>query len=600
MTSKISFSKLVRNEMRQMTWLTAIWGLLFGLLIPFRVLMVMAVRYANSDAGRYLIAENFYAQVGLGQLANVVFILIAGATCALCAFSYLHSAVKLDLYHSLALGRERLFAARYVSSALTFGIAYLVCQLLAILIGVFYRVFSWHLLFEMAVASLQGILIFLCSYSAVLLAIMLTGKMLTTIFAVGVFGGYIPLVCLMVIGLRSIFMTTGLGESYYDVIEPGILKCSSPWAFSITQALEGKKQGITGMIPSLGSLCQLLALAAFLTAVSLILYRIRKTEAAGSALAFQKTEGVIKLMLCVPVAILAAMIANELFESVVWEIIFMILFGTLACMIMEFIYRWDIQQVLQKKGHMAATILIAAVVFFPIRMDVLGYNTYLPEKEDLAAMAVRDIHLNIRYPGVTGSDRYSGRYARQVLDYLETEEFDGLYRLAECGVDHVRNHAWTGNVTYISLKFRTKRGKETYRTYEVEEELFLEVMDELIQKQGLRELYFPILTWNGEDIQRNVIQAGLYQTGDMEEDQVSSYSPDDYSYIEVPLEDRERVVKAYCEDLQNISWEDIWLAKSYLRFMTDQVSWMTEQYPLTESFENTLAVLKEIRRKAEE
>ncbi len=47
MTSKISFSKLIRSEMRQLTWLTAIWGLVFGLLIPFRVLMVMSVASSN-------------------------------------------------------------------------------------------------------------------------------------------------------------------------------------------------------------------------------------------------------------------------------------------------------------------------------------------------------------------------------------------------------------------------------------------------------------------------------------------------------------------------------------------------------------------------
>lgn len=44
MISKISFSKLVRDEMRKLNWLLAVQILVFGLLIPFRVLMELAMR----------------------------------------------------------------------------------------------------------------------------------------------------------------------------------------------------------------------------------------------------------------------------------------------------------------------------------------------------------------------------------------------------------------------------------------------------------------------------------------------------------------------------------------------------------------------------
>ena len=42
MTSKISFSKMVREELHQMSWMAALQLLVFGLLIPFRVMVVMA------------------------------------------------------------------------------------------------------------------------------------------------------------------------------------------------------------------------------------------------------------------------------------------------------------------------------------------------------------------------------------------------------------------------------------------------------------------------------------------------------------------------------------------------------------------------------
>lgn len=605
MTSKISFSKLIRSEMRQLTWLTAIWGLVFGLLIPFRVLMVMSVASSNVSQGSPSnIVDLFNKQVGLGRFENLLFILVAGGVCALCAFSYLHSAVKLDLYHSLALKRESLFAIRYVSSALTFGIAYLVCQVLAILIGVFYGVFSWQFLFEMAVASLEGILVFLCSYSGVLISIMLTGKMLTTIFAVGVLGGYVPMIWLLIVGLNSVFLTTKLDS--YSVVETEILKCSSPWAFSLSQFSEGR-EGLTGYIPSLGWMCQLLALAAVLTVISLMLYRIRKTEAAGNALAFQKTEGIIKLMLCVPVAIFAALIAYELFESVVWEAVFLLLFGGLSCIIIEFIYRWDIRMVFQKKGYLVATFVIGAILFFSMRFDLMGYNTYLPAKEELAAMSVRETRLNIHYPKVTGTYRPSGDSRKDALDYLEMDDFEGLYRLAESGVSNIQNGIHDKSI-YISLKYRTKSGKEVYRMYPVEEKLYLDVMDELIKDQKFRERYFPILTWNAEDIRRTVMQAGLYLTEEVDTDDIierdtieerAFYGTDEYIYIDVPAGDQERVVQAYCKDLKQASWRDIWASENYLRFTTDQVSWQADLYPLNSTFENTMKVLGEIQKKTE-
>lgn len=52
MISKISFSKLVRDEMRKLNWLLAVQILVFGLLIPFRVLMELAMRRPQFFAGQ--------------------------------------------------------------------------------------------------------------------------------------------------------------------------------------------------------------------------------------------------------------------------------------------------------------------------------------------------------------------------------------------------------------------------------------------------------------------------------------------------------------------------------------------------------------------
>lgn len=634
MTSKISFSKLVRSELHQLNWLTAVWSLLFGLLIPFRVLMMMAMR------GSYRInettpIEEFSRHVGLGHMENEVIILIAGGVCALAAFSYLHSSVKLDLYQSLALRRERLFAVRYISGALSFALPYLISQVLAALIGIFYGAMSAQLLLEMTVSCVQGVLFFLCSYSSVLLAVMLTGKTLTAIFATGVMGLYVPAVYVLYVGMRQTFMETSIWVYYGS---DNVLKCSSPWAFCLSKPVQQGREGITGYIPTLGELCQLLALAAVLTAVCVALYRVRKTEVAGSALAFRRTEGIVKLLICVPTAICAGWLANELFDSILWEVVFIVLFGTLACLIMEFIYRWDIRQVFGRKRYLAATLICAVALFFPIRFDWMGYNTYLPDKEELAAMSVMDLHFNISYPEATDTYTWEDDSIIKLLDYMETADFDGLYELARSGVENAGRDTWNGDFTYTYLKFRTKDGKETYRCYWVDEELYLQVMDEMIQREEFRNKYFPVLSWSEEQDRTVTAHAALYASDGIEisrfyskaseedaaaEDSASfetenteneyaedEYAADESGYVtgtgasseygqntvdmDISADVQGRVIEAYREDLQNVSWSEMWEAGSYLLLRPIGSSWEASAYPLCGSFENTLQVLEEI------
>lgn len=421
MISKISFSKLVRDEMRKLNWLLAVQILVFGLLIPFRVLMELAMRRPQFFAGQTHIRDIFNSSIGLGHLENTMFILMAGVICAISAFSYVHSSQKLDFFHSLPIKRERLFAAKYLGSVLTFVFAYALSQTAALLIGAVYGVCSARVIFEMALATVEGILCFLCSYAGALLAVMLTGKMLSTFLAIGVMGCYFPLVWLLGIGIQEIFYHTALSGDTVMQNGTAFLTCTSPWAFAVFRKSPAV-MGVTGPIPGPAALCQLIAVAAVFSIVSLALYRSRKTEAAGNALAFRKVEGVVKVLLMIPTALLAAIIAHAGFYSPVWELFFIVFFGALGCMIIEFIYRGDIRQVLSHKSHILVTVAVSSIVFFACRYDVTGFNTYLPAHDEVAAMAVH----NYEMFGI--SDQ--GYTQRGLLDSLEVENFDPIYEMA--------------------------------------------------------------------------------------------------------------------------------------------------------------------------
>lgn len=603
MTSKISFFKLVRSEMRRMGWLTAVQLVIFGLLIPFRVILVMSQAISKlhlTDAVNR--TEIFYGNVGFNLTENTIMILGAGILCALCGFYYIHSAARLDFYHSLSVKREKLFAVKYVSSVLTFVTAYLSSQLLAILLGGFFGALSPGIVLEIAVASLQGILYFLCSYSGALLAMMLTGNMLTAVLAVGVLGLYFPMLRLIELICRRTFLETSLDNwSWFSRAE--LIGQTSPWAFCLVQKA-GLRGGLSGNWPSMVGFVQVLGIVAVLTTVSLVLYRIRKTEAAGNALSFQKTEGIIKLLLTIPVSIVAACVAYQLQDSVVWEAVFILLFGTLGCVIMEVIYRKDIRRALKHKMHILITVAVASVLFFGVRFDVFGYNTYLPEPDKLVSMSVKGTWEAFTYEDESGVwDHFSQDTTKRWLDQTETEKFDDIYRLAVDGVEKQKTRQWK-NATMVNIKYHTKGGKETYRRYWVEQELYLDVMDELQKDAGFRKNYYPILSWDEKKINGiNGCISGYYYDPMklLQEDNEEASEPaktgeetTEYAYNTSPFTPKElrKVIDAYRKDLEIVSYRELWSSPYTLEFHNE--SWNVD-YPVGKAMKNTMEVLREIQ-----
>ncbi len=602
---------MVRDEVKKLNWLTAVQLLVFGLLIPFRVLMMMAE--AANSARKYEqevnFLERFCENVGFGHWENTLVILIAGIFCALCVFSYLHSSVRLDFLHSLPIKRDRLFAVKYLSGTLTFVIAYVCSQVLALLIGAVYGCFSGTVALEMLAATAMGILYFLCSFSGTILAVMLTGKLLTAVCAIGVMGLYFPMIILLKYVMQVAFL-----ENLFDDVYLGMeswLRYTSPWSFCMFHFEDGQHAtgGMTGAWPNMGDVCQLIAVAAILTAVSVLLYRIRRTEAAGSALAFRKTEGIIKLMLTIPTALIAAVFAFEVFENPVWEVFFMFLFGGLGCMVMEFIYRWDIRQVLSGKRHMVLTLFVSAAIFFAFRYDMAGYNTFLPAKEELQSMSIKDPYTQFLYrqDGVR-EDNWDTQPTKEVMDYLETGDFDAIYKVAQNGVENTGEEYWEGYCVHI--KYHLKNGREEYRSYHVDADVYTECMNELLKDEAFREKYFPILTWEGDN---GSYDAGAYIPKSMleadgaeaETEMSDEYYEDEYYYDEwyyenesvyvaIPSDRVEELIEAYCRDLENASYASVLNGEGNLFFSYEYT--MEEYYPFDETFTETLKVLQDIRQ----
>ena len=501
MTSRISFFKLTVNEWKKLGWLTAVQALVFALFIPLRLLLPLALeKKIKARSLTDVLCEN----VGFDKTLTTVMIVAFGILCALAVFSYLHSRKRLDFYYSLAIRRDTLFLVKFTAGAMTFAAAYLANQLLAILVGAIYGVMSATIVQEIVASSFLGILFFLTSYSTAAVAVLLTGKTLTSVLAIGAISMYLPLLWVVVCGFQEIFFptlipggVTFMGGAYrlYMTSRPLMLEHSSPWIMILAWNADGAavRQGLTGMWPDLGSICLFLVLPVILTSVCLLLCRVRKTEAAGKALAFAWTEGLIKIMLAIPAALFIGMVVYEEFDSVVWEICFVAIFGALACVIMEFIYRWDIRQALAHKWHIVVTVAVSLAIFLVFRFDLIGINRYLPEKEELAAMSVRRSYSDFCY---YDDDGKRTKNEQDILRLLETDKVDLIYPLAEDGVQNVQRNELDGDYVSLNMEYRLKSGRTVYRSYTVNSDLYKKAQRELMKDEEYRKRYYPILTWD--------------------------------------------------------------------------------------------------------
>ena len=196
MTKRVSDLKLLAEDIRRRSWL--IFMILAGalLLLPFALQMELsALEYGNpvqaAEDLKWLrqtqmdIAERI---LGGGNFLVLLGCMFAAVAAAVTGFSYLQSRKQVDFYHSLPVRRERLLFSRFLGGCLMTVIPYGAALALAL-----FGVAGAHGLFcgELAKTALQGLgvflLLFLVFYILSVLAMLLTGRILTGILLTAFF-----------------------------------------------------------------------------------------------------------------------------------------------------------------------------------------------------------------------------------------------------------------------------------------------------------------------------------------------------------------------------------------------------------------------------
>lgn len=599
MISKRSFIKLLRDDSKKRSWLWILAFLGFCVFFPGIVLdnvQGMVSMYGNKELGPRFLAAVTYS----GNIYYLGAVCLMAMACALSGFSYIHSKSKLDFYHSLPVKRETWLALQFTSSILMFAVPTAFQAVIEFFMGMVYNVLNREVILAVAGSYLLYLLIFLAAYFICVLAMLMTGKLLVSFLLMPALFGFSGAVEWIHRTFKSTFYQGYLPIESSRVFEkyPALITLMKDlvdqWNLYVERGLEGSFPGRE----CLGLLIFSLALVF----INSWLYRNRKTESAGCAVVFPKLAMLIQLLAAVA-ASLGVGICLKNFSytrSDVWFFGGMGIGVVVFTAMIDFLYCSDIRGVLKKPLQLCVIALVTFSIALTFRFDLLGFDTFLPKKEQIASMSVDNYALcNVYRQTFTLSFQDSSSTvdynSMNILNSYQMTEFEPIYAMAENGRDNVGKEVGSSedDLMLVNVRFDLNSGRSVYRSYWVDTEVFQENAAKLYEKPGFIKAMYPIFSRNSRRMS-DIWGVGM--------DMGSRH------YHFESEEEKTEFLEAYKADLLTLRYEELTngeiignLSISYGTpsdltennlLSLDSVTDEDEGYPILKRFTSTLAVLE--------
>lgn len=512
MTSKISFLKLMQEDAKRRNWMLVFLSVLFFVCYPVLMMIGLDAQTTVNDIWRNRVAVDLLAP---GNVAMALVVTAAAAMIAAAEFSYVHSKEKMDLYYSIPIRRKKLFMSGYLTGFLMFVGIFLVCGFLAVVVAATKGVPFSLMIMPFIKGSVLHIIEFLLIYSAAAFAMLFTGNTVLAVFGMTVIAGYGPAV-------------TMIAEAYLNTGFYSALKILHLWDISYTSPvgiLLRMEYGIQRGIPWLGAACMTLCGTILFLAADLWMCTHHKAECGGMALAFPKTEQILKILLVLPGALAVGIVAYGMTGLGEYYWLFAgFIFGVLVLgMLMEFIYHKDVKLVFSHKIGTGITLAAGILLICSLVFDWPGYNRWMPEKEEVKAMSVcsRSGLGSAVYGNcyITENHMQSLETLRDIenrLDMEQTEQFDVIYDLVEkARAEKKRGYSEDGNVNEMLVKFILQNGKTEYRRYFILDDVWNAAEEKLWQQSWYQKLCYPILSDDPQYAEEKLTEVNLsYFYGD--------------------------------------------------------------------------------------
>lgn len=445
-SAKTAFNILTYN-LKQNLWIPTLSFICFFFAIVVNgmgQIQYLTNRVIDENSLIYNTSQLSGSVLGLNNIATAFILMAAAVIVGLSTQAYLHKSSKIDFYHSQPVRRETLFWANLKTA----GIGVLVPFYLNVLIGIaVISISGYGNAIDLSVIA-PSVLVQSIYFCSVLVMTILAGQLTGNFFIHVLLTPFLLFIVTLAIGIYQMIMSISFSTfvtttSFYTAFINSSPVLSyfysgggfSPFDYYLTgQSLFDTKAIIIVVIYTL-----------ILAAIALLLNKKRPSEVAGNTIAFKWIRYVIGCPLTIFGSVGIGIILRQLFYSNQNE---WLIFGTvigvlLITRIVEIICESDFKAI--KKGLPLAGVYLAislAMVLIPTN-DVIDYDGYIPEKDDIAAVSIYSTSGTIEnvsgFEYVYFNEANMGYYYYEInhnsYAYTSDEAIDLVLALANAGIN---------------------------------------------------------------------------------------------------------------------------------------------------------------------
>lgn len=577
MTSKNSFwaNSLENQKRRIWVWIVAF---LMWLLNYVGVLTVYLsrIKYWYGE-GAYRNLEEFQkafvqaAQDALGfQESLFITVAISAVIIGHQGFAYLNDRRKVDMYHSVPVSKKRRFFVIYVNGIIIYLTAALFSLVIGTVVAAKQGAVTGSVLAVIGIAFVWNLIWFLVIYHTMILAVMLTGNNFVALCAFAVLSVYEYILYSCISTFKYNFF-----ERVNDYYVPFGTKLSVLDDY-INHTYELKSMSkpqemAQAALPYLGKWV-ILALVLFIAAY--VCYNKRMSEAAGKAIAFRKIKPVIKILVVVEVSmIVGGIVRDAAYENDMLMLTGMIVGAVICCAVMEVIYEFDLKCILHHWISSCAAVLCVLAVFCIFKFDLLGYDSYVPDADQVESVLFEP---NADYGNYWNEElEYVSRNS-YLMEHMHITAVEDVLTLAR--KDQQESYESMNDPRRVEVVYHLKSGRDVERTFWVDFDnpANEELLNHIIGSKEYREGMYQIVQ---DDAFCDKVKTITYSNGCVSN--------------ALPLEDAETLREAYLKDLEQMDFS--LLRKNFacgtITFGTP--NYMSIEYPVYDTYSNVISYLKE-------
>lgn len=493
--STCKLSTLVAGELRRQYPLCLLSLVVLLLTLPGTfVYSMQTIKNTWSDGGmssvyyaRELMTRAFYFNratfIVLGALAVLV---------ATVVLHYLHHRKQTDFYHSLPIGRFPLMISRIIVGIVAVVPAYLIAfAAMCILCSVYGKsgLLSAPLLLQKGLLELSA---FFIVYAISVLACVLTGSTVAALTVNAFLQSccYLLWQCAMQVLAwfypSALFVQRDWDMTFLSPLYFFWTKTDNTWSvysarlvnqdgfLDTTKAIgEHRLYAETGM---LYIIVGYLLAAAVLLGLAVLIYRIRRSERTGTAIAFRGIRLPFKYLAMTMAGIALGKVLLTFTNFLPTLFLGMAAGAVLAAIAVEMLFQLDFRAAISKPASVLGYLVAMAAVVTAMQLDVTGYNTQLPERSQIVSANVfsSDSVLSAAESSTVETDDadWDNQYNQWVQYILENrpltakENIDEVYSMAQRGVQSMRGKRQqiTAHTQY-NIAFTLADGSTFVRSY---------------------------------------------------------------------------------------------------------------------------------------